>query len=136
MLSVFGVPVSAPGLQSVEGHLDDLTVEVASTPSVHTAALTSPHLVLVSHADARTNAPSARTGRSAPTSVTVRTGPSATTSTGPACATRALRAPAARTASVPQAYTDSSVTNTAPAKLRTHSGAALSTLYTTAEGCV
>ena len=87
--------------------------------------------------DARMNARSAPTGRSAPTSVTVRTGPSATTSTGPVCVTRALRAPAARTGSVPPACTDSSVTNTAPAKLQTHSGAL--TLYNTVrteEGCV
>lgn len=76
--------------------------------------------------DVRTNVRSAPTGLSVPTSVTVRTGPSATTSTGPACATRASRAPAARTASAPRGCTDSSVTNTAPAKLQTHSGAALS----------
>lgn len=68
------------------------------------------------------NAQLALMGRSVPTSVTVRTEPSATTSTGPVCATRALRAPAARTASVPPACTDSSVTNTAPAKLQIHSG--------------
>lgn len=34
VLSVFGVPVSAPGLQSMVGHLDDLTVEGFSEEGV------------------------------------------------------------------------------------------------------
>lgn len=72
--------------------------------------------------DARRNARWAPTGRSAPTSATVRTAPNATTSTGRVCATRASRAPAARTASAPAASTDSAATSTAPAGWRTRSG--------------